>query len=84
MHSVQERSFVGRNRSPVHVYFRAMPTEAQRGAIRRLALSGFSDEDIAARTGLPTDVVRRVVREDECLREAVVTTGRLPIGPPRL
>jgi hypothetical protein len=85
MYSAQEDSFVSRNRSPVHWYFRAMPTDAQRGAIRRLALSGFTEEDIAARTGLSADVVRRAVREDECLREtATMTIGGRPIGLHRL
>ena len=54
--------------SPVHWHFRALPREAQRGAIRRLALSGLNEDQIAASTGLPVDSVRRAIAEDDCLR----------------
>ena len=76
MRSALQRSFAGRERSPVYFQFRAMPTEAQRGAIRRLALSGFAEQDIAAKTGLSLDVVRRAVRDDECLQELARMTNR--------
>ena len=69
MNTLQEQS-VATNRvaSPVHWHFRAMPPEVQRGAIRRLALSGLAEEDIAARTGWSVDSVRRAILEDECVR----------------
>ena len=54
--------------SPVLWHFRALPQDVQRVTIRRLALSGLSHEEIAARIGLPQDVVRRVIAEDECLQ----------------
>jgi hypothetical protein len=54
--------------SPVHWHFRALPDDVRRVTIRRLALSGLRDHEIAARTGLPEETVRRVVSEDECLR----------------
>jgi hypothetical protein len=75
MDTLQERS-VATNRaaSPVHWHFRAMPPEVQRGAVRRLALSGLSEEDIAARTGWSVDSVRRVILEDECVRRLALPT----------
>jgi hypothetical protein len=54
--------------SPVHWHFRALPREAQRGTIRRLALSGLNEEQIAASTGLSVESVRRAISEDDCLR----------------
>jgi ABC-type amino acid transport system permease subunit len=54
--------------SQVHWQFRTLPNDVQRVTIRRLALSGLRDQEIAARTGLPEEAVRRVVAEDECLR----------------
>jgi hypothetical protein len=44
-------------------HFRVLPAEAQRCTVRRLTLCGFSDEEIAARTGWPLDRVRQVRRE---------------------
>jgi len=54
--------------SPVHWHFRALPGDVQRGTIRRLALSGLNEEQIAASTGLAVESVRRAVWEDDCLR----------------
>ena len=57
METLQEppgRASVG---SLLHWHFRAMPPEVQRGAIRRLALSGLAEEDIAARIGWSVDRV---------------------------
>ena len=54
--------------SPVHWHFRALPDDVQRVTIRRLALSGLREKDIAIRTGLPEESVRRAISEDECLR----------------
>jgi hypothetical protein len=41
--------------------FRLLAPHAQRSAIRRLALSGLDDEEIAARTGWTAADVRRVL-----------------------
>lgn len=54
--------------SPMHRHFRALPNDVQRGTIRRLAISGLHDQEIAARTGLSLDSVQRVVAEDDCLK----------------
>jgi hypothetical protein len=59
---------VARLGSPVHWHFRSLPREVQRGTIRRLALSGLNEEQIAASTGLSVESVRGVVSEDDCLR----------------
>jgi hypothetical protein len=70
--------------SPVHWHFRALPDDVRRVTIRRLALSGLHDHEIAARTGLPEETVRRVISQDECLRTGA---GGLPapvFGRPRL
>lgn len=81
MNTVEERS-AGTTlaASPLHWHFRVMPPEVQRGAVRRLALSGLAEEDIAARTGWSVDSVRRVILEDECVRRlalpAVGTSSR--------
>jgi hypothetical protein len=76
MNTLRERSVATtRAASPVHWHFRAMPPEVQRGAIRRLALSGLPEEDIAARTGWSADSVRRVVLEDECVRRLTLPPG---------
>jgi hypothetical protein len=61
--------------SPVYWHFRALPDDVQRVTIRRLALSGLRDHEIAARTGLPEETVRRVVSEDECLRTLLLATS---------
>jgi hypothetical protein len=75
MDSLQQRSVATtRAASPVHWHFRAMPPEVQRGAIRRLALSGLSAEDIAARTGWSVDSVRHAILEDECVRRLALPT----------
>lgn len=67
--------------SPVHWHFRALPSEVQRGAIRRLALSGLHDHEIAVRTGLPIDSVRRAVSEDDCLKALLTpTTNGSPVA----
>jgi hypothetical protein len=60
--------------SPVLWHFRALPHDVQRVTIRRLALSGLGHEEIAMRTGLPQEAVRRTISEDECLQALV--TGR--------
>lgn len=46
------------------LHFLLLPREAQQVAVRRLALSGMSDHDIAAATGWSLDNVRRVVAEE--------------------
>ncbi|MFC4307776.1 hypothetical protein ACFPN2_01670 [Steroidobacter flavus] len=62
--------------SPMHWHFRALPDEVQRGTIRRLAISGLHEREIAARTGLSIDSVRRAVAEDDCLKMLrTLTTG---------
>jgi hypothetical protein len=61
--------------SPVHWHFRALPSDVQRGTIRRLALSGLNEEQIAANTGLSVENVRRAVSEDDCLRHFPVPPG---------
>lgn len=52
---------------PLHWHFRALPMDVQRGAIRRLALSGVAEKEIAARIGWSVDAVQRALLEDECL-----------------
>jgi hypothetical protein len=54
--------------SPLHWRFRTLPHDVQRVTIRRLALSGLREQEIAERTGLPEESVRRAICEDECLR----------------
>ena len=54
--------------APVHLHLRVLPHDVQRGIIRRLALSGLQEEQIAARTGLSVQNVRRAISEDDCLR----------------
>jgi hypothetical protein len=56
---------------PLHWHFRAMPSDIQRGAIRRLALSGLADSDIAARIGWPVERVRQTIAEDECIQRLI-------------
>jgi len=51
-------------RDPSIWNFRATPQEVQRCTVRRLALCGLPDHEIAARTGWPIDRVRSVMRED--------------------
>jgi hypothetical protein len=68
MDTVQEPSATAGIGSQMHWHFRAMPPEVQRGAIRRLALSGLDELDIAVRTGWSVDGVRRALLEDECVR----------------
>lgn len=75
MDTLQEPPGIASVGSPVQWHFRAMPPEVQRGAIRRLALSGVADEDIAARTGWSVDRVRRVVQEDECVKRLASVSG---------
>jgi hypothetical protein len=53
---------------PVHWHFRALPNDVQRGTIRRLALCGLDEREIAARTGLSVDSVRCTLVDDDCLR----------------
>jgi hypothetical protein len=66
--------------SPVHWHFRALPADVQRGTIRRLALSGLNEEQIAASTGLSVESVRRAVAEDDCLRHFSVPSGNRSPG----
>ena len=61
------RSDSAQRGSPLQWHFRVLPPEVQRGAVRRLALSGVGAKEIAARTGLPVDAVQRTVLEDECV-----------------
>jgi hypothetical protein len=75
METLQEPPGIASVDSPLHWHFRAMPREVQRGVIRRLALSGVADEDIAARTGWSVDRVRRVVQEDECVQRLASVSG---------
>ena len=69
MDTCREASGNARVGSPVHWHFRAMPPTVQQGVIRRLALSGLREEDIAARTGWPIEGVRRAMLEDECVTQ---------------
>ena len=76
MDTLQERSVATtRVASPTHWQFRVMPAEVQRGAIRRLTLSGLAEEQIAASTGWSVDSVRRVILEDECVRRLAPPAG---------
>jgi len=43
--------------------FQTIPREVQQSTIRRLALCGFPDHEIAARIGWPLERVRQVTRE---------------------
>jgi len=45
--------------------FRLMTSDAQRSAIRRLALTGMDDGDISARTGWQTADIREVLAPPE-------------------
>jgi len=63
---------------PTHWHFRTLPMDVQRGAIRRLALSGVAEQDIAARTGWSVDAVRRAVSEDECVLRLMAPHGPMP------
>ena len=62
--------------SPALWHFRALPHDVQRVTIRRLALSGLGHEEIAMRTGLPQEAVRRTISEDECLRVLPTSMSR--------
>jgi hypothetical protein len=64
----QESTVAASLSSPVLWHFRALPRDVQRVTIRRLALSGLGHEEIARRTGLPQEAVRRTIAEDECLQ----------------
>jgi hypothetical protein len=44
-----------------HFQFRLLSPDAQRSAIRRLALSGLDDEEIASRTGWAAADIREVL-----------------------
>lgn len=61
--------------SPIYWHFRVLPDDVRRVTIRRLALSGLREHEIAARTGLPEETVRCVISEDECLRTLLLATG---------
>jgi hypothetical protein len=67
--------------SPVHWHLRALPHDVQRGIIRRLALSGLQEEQIAARTGLSVENVRRAISEDDCLRHLSMLATSSPRSP---
>jgi hypothetical protein len=67
--------------SPVHWHLRALPDDVQRGIIRRLALSGLQEEQIAARTGLSVANVQRAISEDDCLRHLSMLAASYA-GPP--
>jgi hypothetical protein len=75
METVREPSAAAPVVASMHQYFRVMPSDVQRGAIRRLALSGLRDDEIAARIGWPIDSVRRAIAEDECVRHLAANTG---------
>lgn len=45
-------------------HFRAIPEDVQRCTVRRLALCGLPDYEIAARTGWAVDRVRQVMHEN--------------------
>lgn len=64
--------------APVHWHLRALPHDVQRGIIRRLALSGLQEDEIAARTGLSVENVRRVISEDDWLRHLSTLAARYP------
>jgi hypothetical protein len=60
------------------LHFLVQPSEAQRTAVRRLALSGMPDHDIAAATGWSVDNVRRVIAEDQSPPLHSVLKSRIP------
>jgi hypothetical protein len=64
--------------SPVHWHLRALPHDVQREIIRRLALGGLPEEQIAARTGQAIETVRRAISEDACLRHLSMLSVRYP------
>ena len=64
--------------APVHWHLRALPHDVQRGIIRRLALSGLQEDQIAARTGLSVQNVRRAISEDDCLRHLSTLAASYP------
>ena len=64
--------------SPVHRHLRALPHDVQRGILRRLALSGLQEEQIAARTGLSVETVQRAISEDDCLRHLSTLAASCP------
>jgi len=47
----------------VQLQFQRLPAEAQRAALWRLALSGLTPEQVAARTGWPVEQIRRAIDE---------------------
>lgn len=64
--------------APVHWHLRVLPHDVQRGIIRRLALSGLQEDQIAARTGLSVQNVRRAISEDDCLRHLSTLAAGYP------
>ena len=64
--------------APVHWHLRVLPHDVQRGIIRRLALSGLQEDQIAARTGLSVQTVRRAISEDDCLRHLSTLAASYP------
>jgi hypothetical protein len=64
--------------APVHRHLRVLPHDVQRGIIRRLALSGLQEDEIAARTGLSAENVRRAISEDDCLRHLSTLAASYP------
>lgn len=50
---------------PAQLQFASMAPEAQRSAIRRLALRGFDDFEIAAATGWTPERIREVLSPPE-------------------
>lgn len=79
MDTVHETSRFAVIGSQMHWHFRAMPPEVQRGAIRRLALSGLDEENIAAQIGWSVDGVRRILLEDECVQRLVPRAVLRPV-----
>lgn len=71
MNMVQAPTDSVRTHPLLHWHFRAMPSDIQRGAIRRLALSGLTDSEIAVQIGWPVERVRQTIAEDECIRHLI-------------
>ena len=59
-------------------HFRAIPDDVQRCTVRRLMLCGLSEAEIAARTGLPVERIRQVMREESDFLFAASRAGFKP------
>jgi hypothetical protein len=62
--------------SPAHWHFKSLPREVQRATVRRLAMCGLREEEIAAQTGLSVESVR-VTTAQRMRSTCQATTQRL-------